>query len=222
MAHRQERARPAAGRLGALVAIAAVLVVGGSWIGGLIPSIGNPFRSEQRDRSGPAVLRSIEDISEYRAATGNFQVIVDLEDDTRFVPSLIRGERTLFVAAGSIDAGVDFGALGPEAVRVSDDRREVELTLPAPRLFDPAVDPERSYVVDRDRGVLDRIGAAFSDNPTSERELYLLAEEKMRQAAAETELTAQAERNTRAMLQALMTASGFRSVTVTFTPPAAQ
>lgn len=219
MARGTDEGRRSLGPLGILAVVAAVLVVGGSWIGGLIPSIGNPFRSEQRDRSGPALLRSIEDISEYRAATGNFQVIVDLEDDTRFVPSAIRGERTLFVAAGGIDAGVDFGALGPDAVRVSDDGRDVAITLPAPRLFDPSVDPERSYVVDRDRGVLDRIGGAFSDSPTSERELYLLAEEKMRQAAAEAELLAQAERNTRAMLEALMTSSGFDTVTVTFEDP---
>lgn len=211
------RRRPVPKGLAALALLAVALVVGGGMLGGLLPSFGNPFGSERRDRSGPALLRSIEDISEYRAATGNFQVIVDLEDDTRFVPSVISGERTLFVAAGGIDAGVDFGALGPGAVRVDGDA--VTITLPAPRLFEPTVDPERSYVVDRDRGVLDRIGSAFQDNPTSERDLYLLAEEKMRAAAAEAELLAQAERNTRLMLEALMRASGFTTVTVEFEEP---
>lgn len=203
--------------LAAGAAIAVVLVV--SWVGGLISGFGNPFGTETVDRSGPAVLEAIQDISEYRAATGNFQVIVDLEDDTSFVPSEIRGERTLFVAAGSIDAGVDLSRLGPEGVSVSDDRRRVTLTLPAPRLYEPTVDPERSYVASRERGLLDRFGGIFSDNPTGERELYLAAEERIRTAAEETRLTEQAATNTRATLGALLRSLGFTEVEVRFAEP---
>ena len=101
----------------------------------LIPAL-NPFKEETVDRSGPVLLKSLENLSEYRAASANMQVVVDVEEDTDLIPSFIKGERTLFVAAGSVDAAVDFGGLGrrPDAVKVSDDRKEVAITLPAARL----------------------------------------------------------------------------------------
>src|SRR5215218_6589978 len=76
----------------------------------LLPSFDNPFRAETVDRSGPAVLKSIQDIGEFRAASGHFEVVIDLEKDTS-LPSKVLGERILFVAVGSVDAGVDLNQL---------------------------------------------------------------------------------------------------------------
>src|SRR5919198_394056 len=73
-----------------------------------LPGSLNPFREETKDRSGPAVLRSIQNLSRYEAAAGNYQVIVDLEKDAKFLPTEVRGRRTLFVGTGSVDAYVDF------------------------------------------------------------------------------------------------------------------
>ena len=201
--------------------VGALGVVGLLAIGGrldLLPSIPNPFETETVDRTNPALLKSLEDLSEYHAATGNFQVIVDTAKDTRFVPSFIRGERTVYVAGGSVDAVVDFSQLDERAIQVSPDRTSVSVVLPAPRLGDATVDPDQSRVVSRDRGVLDRIGSAFSDNPSTERPLVMAAEERMRAAAQASDLRARAEENTRRMLEGLLGALGYTSVNVTFTP----
>ena len=194
----------------------AALMVGAGRIGDLLPSLPNPFGSETVDRTQPAILQSLEDLSRYEAARANFEVIVDSEKDARFIPSVIRGERTLFVGAGSVEATVDFSALDEGSIRVSDDRRSVEVIVPAPTLSEPRVDPDRSRVVSRDRGVLDRVGSMFSDSPTSDRPLYLAAEKKMRAAAGSSDLQARAEDNTRQMLDGTLRALGFTSVTVTF------
>jgi len=182
----------------------------------LLPSIGKPFTPETTDRSQPAVLKALEDLHEYRAATGQFQVIVDLEHRTRYVPTLLKGERTLFVAGGSVDAFVDFSQLGAEAVTVSQDRRSVTVTLPRATLSRARVDPSQSYVYERERGLVDRVGAAFSDNPTSERELYLLAEQKLSKAAAAGDVTDRAEENTRQMLTGLLRSLGFTDLDIVF------
>lgn len=218
------RARNRVGGWLAPALLALVVLVAMIAVGGLLPSLRNPFGTETRDRSGPAVLKSLEDLSEYRAATANLEVIVDVEEDARNVPSFIKGERTLFVAAGSVDAVVDFGRLGRGAVRVSDDRRAVTITLPPARLSRARVDPRRSRVVDRQRGLVDRAGGIFSDNPTSERELYLLAEDKLAAAARDPAagLLQRAEQNMRATLTSLMRSLGFRRVSVRFTRPGAQ
>ncbi len=193
-----------------------LLGVGVTKLGDLLPSFGNPFATDSVDRSQPALLEAIEDLSEYRAATGQFQVIMDVEDDTRFVPSFIRGERTVFLAGGTVDASVDFAGLATDAIEVSDDGTSVTVRLPPARLSQPRIDPERSYVVDRERGLLDRAGSVFSDNPTSERDLYLLAEEKLSAAAAEADLVERAEANTRTMLESMLGSLGYSEVTVIF------
>ena len=203
-----------------LVVLGVVLVLGFffvGWVRDLIPSFGNPFTTETVDRTGPAVLQSIRNLEDYRAASGHFEVIVDVEKDTRFIPAQIKGERVLFVAVGNVDAGVDFSGLDEGAVEVSDDRRSVRLELPPATLREPELDLDRSHVYDRDRGVIDRLGSIFSEDPSIERELYPLAEEKLAEAARDgSGLLDRAERNTRQMLEGLLRSLGFTSVEVTF------
>lgn len=218
------RRRPPYGLLVLLIVLAgttAALFAGVSAVRNVLPELPdfrNPFTAEPEtiDRTQPAVLQAVENLSEYRAATSHLQVIVDLEQEVEGLPAFLRGERTLFVAAGTVDASVDFSQVGEDAVTVSSDRESVTLRLPPATMGSATVDPERSYVFDRRRGLLDRIGGVFSDNPSSERELYLVAEEQMQEAAAETELLDTAERNTTIMLDSLLRSLGFTDVTIEF------
>jgi hypothetical protein len=206
--------------LAALVLVLVVLLAVSRLSGfSLWPSFLNPFASRQVDRSQPVLLQAIEDLEVYKAASGNFQVVVDVEKSSRGIPLLIKGERTLFVAGGSVDAEVDFSTLDRGAIKVSGDGRRVEITLPRARLTEARIDPDRSRVFSRERGLLDRLGGVLSDNPTSERELYRLAQDKMEAAARESDLVARAEQNTRAMLQSMLRSLGYTDVTVTFRDP---
>lgn len=200
----------------ALVVLLAVGLGGLMLLGQVVPSLPNPLATDRVDRSGPAVLHALEDLSEYRAATGHFQAVLDVEDDARYLPPALAGERTLFVAVGTVDASVDFSQLGEDAVRVSGERTRATIVLPAPQLSEPRIDSDQSYVYEHQRGLLNRIGGMFSDDAGIGGELYLLAEDRLRQAAAETDLTAVAERNTRAMLQTLLGSLGFTDVDVSF------
>jgi len=208
-------------RLVAAVLLVLVLFVAVAGLSGLRlwPSLSIPFTSSQVDRSQPVLLKAIEDLAVYKAASGNFQVVVDLEESTRGIPLLIKGQRTLFVAGGTVDAEVDFSGLKAGAIKVSPDGQRVEITLPRARLTPARVVPDQSRVFSRERGLLDRLGSVLSDNPTSERELYRLAQAKMQAAAAQSDLRARAEQNTRAMLVSMLRSLGYREVTVTFRDP---
>ncbi|GAA4994168.1 DUF4230 domain-containing protein [Kitasatospora paranensis] len=184
----------------------------------LLPGLPNPFAERQVDRSQPAVLKSIQDMSRYTAATGNFQVIVDLDQDAKFLPSAILGKRTLYVAAGTVGAYVDLGELADGAVKVSADRLTATVVLPHAHLADPALDVKHSYVFAQQRGFFDRIGDFFSGNPGDQQKLEVLATEKISTAAQQTALTGTAETNTRTMLQNLLKSLGFTTVTVTTAP----
>ena len=105
-------------------------------------------------------------------------------------------------------------------MEVSDDRKSVAITLPAATLTEARLDPTRSRVYDRDRGVLDRAEDVVSDNPSDEQPLYKLAAGKLTEAAAaDPELRKRAQENTQRMLEGMLRGLGFEHVTVTFKPP---
>jgi Protein of unknown function (DUF4230) len=203
-------------RLAALLVVAVVVVAGIGLVAGWRPHLSNPFQEHTVDRSSPAVLRSLEDLSAYHAASAHFEVVVDLGKETKWVPSALRGERTLFVGVGTVDSVVDFGKLGKDAVTVSEDRRSATVRLPAPTLSEPVIDPKRSYVVARQRGVLNRLGGVFGGQG-DDRQLYQTATTKMREAAqSDGQVLALARQNTTAMLKGFLGALGFTNVTVTY------
>ncbi|MET8770535.1 DUF4230 domain-containing protein [Streptomyces sp. NPDC004658] len=198
----------------ALVLVLAVLFAGIRLA--VLPGIKDLFGTETHDRSGPALLKSIQDMSRYDAASGNFQVVVDLDKDAKFLPDAIRGTRTLYVGAGTVDAYVDLGRVGDKDVTVDDDRTSATIRLPHARLGKPALDPDHSYAVSKQRGLLDRLGDLFSDNPNSEQAVQQLAVRHIGDAARTSGLTARAERNTTGMLQGLLRSLGFTEVHIAY------
>ncbi len=213
------------GNGGRLLAVFAVVItlfaVGALRLPDWLPSLRNPFATKTVDRTPPPVLKSLEDLHQYRAATGHFQVIVDVEEDAKYLPSILKGQRTLFVATGTVDGIVDFSQITSDAVVVGADRTTVSLIVPQATLGQVRVDPAGSYVFERKRGLLDRLGGIVADSPTGDGELYQLAEAKMLAAAGgDSGIRARAEENTRAMLTSLLKSLGFTAISITFAPPA--
>lgn len=210
------------GVVGTAVGVVAVLLVALLALFGLARLTHWPFGSQERDRSGPAVLTAMRDLSEYHAATGQYQVIIDIQQDAKFLPDVIKGKRTIFLAIGSVDAYVDFRKLGDDAVSVSSDRKSVSITLPRAQLSTPNVDPNESRVLNQDLGLIDRLGNLFSDQPNPQnQQMYQLAEQRLADAAKQVGLQKRAEDNTRTTLDKLMRSLGFTTVNITYVNPAA-
>ena len=209
-----------AGRIGAIIAavvgLLAVLVVLSAIH--LLPQLRNPFTETTTDRSGPVLLKSITALSRYEAASGSFQVVVDLAKRTAFLPSCIEGSQTLFIAQGTHIACVDFSHLNGSAIAVSPDRTAVTVTVPPAQLEPAALNVSQSYVFAQQQGLLNRIGNFFSGNPNSEQQVYILAQRKIETAAARSPLLAQADKNTKNMLSSLLTSLGFKQIIVNFAP----
>lgn len=172
----------------------------------------SPFRVDTVDRSHPAVLKELRDLSQYHAATGDYEVVVDIEKDAAWLPSFLAGERTLFVGAGTVNAYVDFGELVEEMLVMSPDGRSVEVRIPEPVLDKPNLNNERSYVFDQKRGLFNRLGAVLDTK--SQQEFYLAAEKRIADAAAKSELRKRAAENTRTMLTGMLRALGFEVTVV--------
>ena len=75
-------------------------------------------------------------------------------------------------------------------------------------------------MLDRDRGLVERVGDALGDNPVDDSELYALAEDRLATAATQSDLRERAETNTRDMLTGLARSLGVQQVEVTFDEPA--
>jgi hypothetical protein len=195
-------------RIGRVAAVAIAVVVALLWLVSKVPDL-NPFATETQDRSQPALLQAVRDLSQYHAAEGDFQVIVDLEHDVSWVPDVVAGSRTLFVAKGSVSAYIDLETLSGKALTVDTEKRTVQVRLPAPQLAKPNIDQERTYVYSQDRGVWDRVRSLFE--PPDQREFYVLAEKKIGDAARDAGLAKRAERNTRQMLTGMFTSLGYKA-----------
>ncbi|MFJ6198757.1 DUF4230 domain-containing protein [Micromonospora sp. NPDC092111] len=203
--------------LGAAALVVVVLL--GTQVTGIFPDFRNPFAKEQTDRSQPPLLKSIQDLSRYVAAEGNFQVVVDLQNDRNNVPEFLLNQRTLFVGAGSVEAYVDFGKISEGAVVPSADGKSVEIKLPAPQLGQTNLDMDKSYVFAEERGLFNRIGELVKGDPNRQQQVYRMAEERITAAARDSGLTQRAEENTRKMLEGLLHSLGYEKVTITYTAP---
>ena len=175
----------------------------------------SPFQAS--DRSESALLKSTKDVSEYHAVVGSFEVVVLDPPDAEGVPNVIAGRRTVFIAAGTVDAYVDLSGLAAGDLTLSEDGKSVTVRLPEPQLGKPNLDPDRSYVYMQDRGVLDRIADAI-ETPQQAR-FYELAEIKIATAAEESGLRKQADKNTKTMLTGMFTSLG---IDVTFRDSASE
>lgn len=201
-----------------LVPAVAGVVVGGLIVVGLLstttgwPGIKDLFQERTTDQSQPVLLKSVQDLSQYHAAVGTFQVVLDIKKDVSWVPDIIAGERSLFVAMGTVNAYVDFAELAGDDLTLSEDGSTVTMRLPQARLDKPNLHMDRTYLFSQERGVVNRIGDAFSTK--DQRSLYTAAEKKIAAAAAESELVKRANENTRAMLVGMFNAL---HVDVTFT-----
>lgn len=218
MSMTRERSR-GAGRAFVAVLVSVAVVAGVVLVGsdrGWLPELSNPFREEVTDRSQPALLRSVRNLSRFVAASGDFQVIIDVEQNRRFIPDVIVGQRTLFVAAGTVDAYVEFGGLAEDAIEVGAGRDAVTVTLPEPQLAPPNLDHERSYLYAQERGVANRISDFFRVNPEQQQQVLRLAEQRITEAAEQSELRDRAAENTRRMLEGMLASLGFTQVTVVF------
>jgi hypothetical protein len=176
----------------------------------------NPFTTSEVDRSERPVLLSMKDLARFVAGEAQYEVLVDLERDVKYVPGWVAGERTVLVVNGSVEAYVDFAGLTEEAIAISDDGTTVSVTLPAPELAEPRIDLDTSRALTEDRGLVDRVGDFFDTDTDARQEALAAAQDQIATAAEESDLDERARANTVKTLEVMLSASGFDQVVVEF------
>jgi hypothetical protein len=114
------------------------------------------------------------------------------------------GDKLLFVAHGVVIAGIDMEKLQPGDMRL--DNGVLYVRLPPAEIFIATLDNEKSYVYDRETGLLTK---GQVDLETLARQT---AEDEIRKAALEDGILMQAQRNAEAYLLKFFTALGYKTV----------
>jgi hypothetical protein len=214
---RMPRVGSLAGWVGAIAAVLVLIVVLSAVH--LLPQLRNPFAETTTETSQPVLLKSITSLSRYEAASGSFEVVVDLTKRTSLLPSFIEGSETLFIGQGTDVAFINFAGLNSHAITVNASRTAVTVTLPKAQLEPAVLNTSQSYVYAQQQGLFNRIGNFFSGNPNSQQQVYILAAQKIQTAAQQSPLLPEAEKNTQQMLTGMLTSLGFKHITVTFGTP---
>lgn len=115
------------------------------------------------------------------------------------------GDRLLLVAHGIVVAGVDLDKLGLDDIQV-DEQGRVTISLPKAEIFLTALDNERTYVYDREVGLL-RKGDVQLESAAR-----LAAEQAMEQSALEDGILEKAQANAESFLYRLLRDLGFSDV----------
>jgi len=111
------------------------------------------------------------------------------------------GDKLLFVAHGTVIAGIDMNKLGPEHLRY--DGNVLYVTLPPAEVFIATLDNQKSYVYDRETGIFTN---GINDLETLARQT---AEQEILKAAMEDGILNQAQINAEAFLLKFFAALGF-------------
>ncbi|MEP0805314.1 MAG: DUF4230 domain-containing protein [Chloroflexota bacterium] len=111
------------------------------------------------------------------------------------------GDKILFVGHGKVIAGIDMEKLRPEHLRY--ENGVLTVNLPPAEIFIATLDNEKSYVYDRDTGLLTK------PDPNLETLVRQRAEQEILKAALEDGILEQAQLNAEAYLLKFFAALGF-------------
>jgi hypothetical protein len=163
----------------------------------------NPLRI---DVSRPAVVQQIQQLQRLETVVYSMEKIVTGDQQSRFLPRLLAGDRLLLIVHGEVVAGVDLAALDPS--RLSINGKSIDLALPEPSIFSTRLDNARTRVYTRETGLF------TSPDPELESETRREAERQLTQAALDGGILKTAALNAKTTLTSLLHGLGFEAVNI--------
>jgi hypothetical protein len=166
--------------------------------------------------SPSTILLSMEQEFDVITVSSEFEKVVTAERNQEVLWGAL-GESLVFVANGTVAAGIDMSQMTPEDIQVLDPVT-VQIHLPPAQIFPEysGLNNEKSYVADRDTGLFTRA------DPQLETQVRRVAEQEILEVAQSSNLLLQANENAEKEIRTLLEGLGF--VNIEFwdeTPPPA-
>jgi hypothetical protein len=150
------------------------------------------------------IVEEINSLARLETTSYSFQDILQIERNRELLFGIF-GEEILFVAFGNVIAGVDLSKMGPEDLQVVSPTRAI-VRLPEAEIFLTDLDNERSYVANRDIGLLTK------GDPDLETKIRQEAEARMLEAALSHGILERANNEARNFMTAFLGQLGFSEV----------
>jgi hypothetical protein len=158
------------------------------------------------------VVVQVRSLARLETAQYTVEKVITAESGQGALAALF-GDRLLFVAHGEVIAGVDLGLLQTSDVIVSPDGR-VTMILPAAEVFVSSLDNDKSYVYDRQTGLLTK------GEPNLETLARQAAEEEIKKGALEDGILKLAQTNAGTFVEHLLRSLKFTDVIIVQATPA--
>jgi hypothetical protein len=158
-----------------------------------------------------SIVHEVRALARLETIQYSVEKVITAETGQEFLGFLF-GDRLLLVAHGTVIAGVDLDKIGTDDVE-ADEAGRVTLVLPPAEIFTTVLDNEKSYIYDRDVGLLRRGDIQL------ESAARLAAEREIERTALEDGILDQAQVNAEAYLYRLLRSLGFADVTICWEAP---
>ncbi len=158
------------------------------------------------------IVTEINDLARLETVSMSFDKIITAERNSDILWGAL-GESLIFVAHGTVVAGIDLAQMQPEDMVVVDPDTVMVYLPPAEVFALPVLDNARSYVADRDTGLL------ASSDPQLETQVRQTAEAEIIAAAYEAGIVDTAQANAETYMRTFLSNLGFTEVIFTDAPP---
>lgn len=149
------------------------------------------------------IIREVQSLARLETIQYAIEKVITAELNQGVLGPLF-GDRLLFVAHGYVIAGVDLSGLDGQDLKLEDD--VLHVTLPKAEVFVATLDNEKSYVYDRDTGILRK---SDDELETTARQV---AEQQILHAALDDGIIEQAQQNAEVYLERLFNSLGYMKV----------
>lgn len=152
------------------------------------------------------IVNQINDLARLETASVDLEKVITAEQGSEALFGAF-SESMIFVANGTIVAGIDFNEMEEADLRVVDPET-IWVHLPDAKVFDdlPVLDNEDSYVADRDTGLF------TSADPELETRVRRAAEQTIREEALQTGIVEVADENAQIFMESFLNSLGFTNV----------
>lgn len=149
------------------------------------------------------ILHEVRSLSRLETIQYTMEKVITAEEGQGDLAFLF-GDRLLFVGHGTVIAGIDMAKMRPEDMWV--ENNVLYVRLPAAEIFVVDIDNDKSYVYDRDTGLLSK------GDINLERAARLAAEQEIQKSALEDGILNQANENAQSYMSRLLIGLGFPDV----------
>ncbi|MBI4315050.1 MAG: DUF4230 domain-containing protein [Chloroflexi bacterium] len=162
--------------------------------------------------NGAAVVVAMRTLARLETAQFTIEKVIIKEDGQGALGALF-GDRVIFVAHGDVLAGVDMAGLAQGDVTVMPGGVAF-VTLPAAQVLVTTIDNDKSYVVDRQTGLLTKGNVNLETAARQE------AQHEVEAAALEAGILDRAQSGAELYVRQLLATLGYTNVTITRATPA--